>query len=283
MSVWPPDDVDVLDLDDLERGGPGPVRSPLQPGLSSPQKDSWNSLTDPRFFVPLLLFLSAMFVIGMAVRAGSNDENADGQPQITVQSELALSVRDAELRAGFDGLTIIEKDGTVIIEGEARDPLVAASIGAVARSVEGTQRVDNRVVVAGGAVQAATGPGADVSQAPGNTGEQLATVGHITFETGSASLTPEGSMVVDSVATILARAPGLRVEVHGHTDSDGDDIRNQVLSQERAEAVTVALEQRGINIVRLTAVGFGESKPIEPNITAEGRAVNRRIEFLVVG
>ena len=235
---------------------------------------------DPRFLVPLLLFLSAVFVIGMAVRSGSADED---EPQIEVQSELELAIRDAELRAGFDDLTITENDGSIIIEGEARDALAAASIGAVARSVEGTQRVDNRVVVAGGAVQAETAEPDTVPQASGNVGQQLATVGQITFETGSASLTPEGSAIVDNVAAILTRSPGLRIEVHGHTDSDGDDVRNQVLSQERAEAVIVALGQRGLDVNRLTAVGFGESKPIEPNITAEGRAVNRRIEFLVVG
>lgn len=227
----------------------------------------------------MLLFLTAMFVIGMAVRSGS----ADQQPQIEVQSELALAVRDAELRAGFDGLTIIENDGTVIIEGQARDPLVAASIGAVARSVEGTQQVDNRVVVEGGAVQGATATADVVLPASGDINVQLASVGQITFETASAALTPQGLAVIDSAATILTGFPGLRIEVHGHTDSDGDAIRNQVLSQERAEAVVAALGQRGVDVNRLTAVGFGESKPIEPNITAEGRAVNRRIEFVIVG
>ena len=74
----------------------------------------------------------------------------------------------------------------------------------------------------------------------------------------------------------------MRIEVHGHTDSDGESVFNQQLSQERAEAVVEALRVRGVDPGRLTAIGFGESNPIEPNITEEGRAVNRRIEFVVV-
>lgn len=285
MSVWPPDDIDVLDLDDLERPRPNPSGPRRRQPRSAPA--STGSWTDPRFLVPLLLFLAAVFVIGMAVRSGSiEDEQPTTTDPATVpaveQSELAIAVSNAQLRAGFDELTISEQDGTIIIEGQARDALAAASIGAVARSVEGTQRVDNRVVVVGGAVESAIAPSVAPVAPTANVQQDLNTVGRVTFETGSASLTPEGSIVVDSVATILNRIPGLRVEVHGHTDSDGEDIRNEILSQERADAVVTALGQRGIDPSRLTSVGFGESKPIEPNITDEGRAANRRIEFLVV-
>ena len=283
MSVWPPDDVDVLDLDDLERGGPGPTRRPRQPNGPVPAEPG-GSWTDPRFLVPLLLFLCAVFVIGMAVRSGSIGEPAFDAPEVAAQSDLAIAVRDAQLRAGFDGLTITEDDGSIIIEGQANGPLAAASIGAVARSVDGTQRVDNRVVVVGGAIEEqASVPQATATVQTGSAQQRLSAVGQITFETGSASLTPGSTVIIDSVASILSNAPGLRVEVHGHTDSDGDDVRNEVLSQERADAVILALAQRGVDQSRLTGVGFGESKPLQPNITEEGRAVNRRIEFLVVG
>jgi len=280
MSVWPPDDVDVLDLDDLERGGPGPTRRTNQAQRPAPAEPG-GSWTDPRFLIPLLLFLSAVFVIGLAVRSGSIDEPDETAPTDAPQSDLALAVHDAQLRAGFDDLTITEQGGSIIIEGRASDPLAAASIGAVARSVEGTQRVDNRVVVIGGALdERVSVPDATVQT--GNIQQDLSAVGRITFETGSAALTQESAAIIELAATILNRAPGRLVEVHGHTDSDGDDVRNEVLSQERADAVILALAQRGVDQTLLTGVGFGESKPLEPNITAQGRAVNRRIEFLVV-
>jgi len=285
MSLLPPDDIDILDLDDLERGGPGPRRRPRQTPPPPPER-SGGSWTDPRFLVPLLLLMTAVFVIGMAIRSSqvstSTDDATDESEEVAAPSELAIAVQDAQLRAGFDGLEIAEEDGTVIITGTVPDALTAASIGAVARSVEGTQRVDNRVVVSGGSLD---GVAASTAATPtgGSLSQQLTEVGQVTFETGSSALTPEGSIVVDSVAALLTRSPGVRVEVHGHTDSDGDETRNQVLSQERAEAVVVALGQRGIDAARLTAVGFGESNPIAPNITADGRATNRRIDFVISG
>ena len=109
--------------------------------------------------------------------------------------------------------------------------------------------------------------------------ERIAAAGNITFETASAEITQEGFAIVDGIAAMLGEAPDTPVEVHGHTDSDGDSTVNERLSQERAQAVVNALVARGIDPERLVAIGFGESDPIEPNITAEGRAKNRRIEF----
>ena len=167
------------------------------------------------------------------------------------------------------------------MDGVAANATDVAAIGAVARSVEGSQRVDNRVTVEGGSLDTPfpatesplTNGGTDLSN-------QLNNLGNVTFEAGSSDLTNEGAVVVDNVARLLEQSPGIRIEVHGHTDSDGDESANQVLSQQRAQAVVAALAQRGIDSSRLTAVGFGEAQPIAPNITAEGRATNRRIEFV---
>ncbi|MFT7475104.1 MAG: outer membrane protein OmpA-like peptidoglycan-associated protein [Verrucomicrobiales bacterium] len=282
MSLRPPDDIDILDLDDLERGGPRmrrqPRQAPITPGARQP--GSW---ADPRFLIPLVLLLTAVFVIGMAIRSDGTQEESPGEEIAAVAtSELAVEVQEAELRAGFSEIEITEEDGTIIITGKVRDALEAGAIGAVARSVEGTQRVDNRVVIADGVLaQGSSSTLTSANAGGGGLAQQLAEFGQVTFETGSASLTPDGSAVVDSVAALLNRSVGIRVEVHGHTDSDGDETRNQVLSQERAQAVVVALAQRGVDTARLTAIGFGESNPIQPNITSEGRAVNRRIEFVV--
>jgi len=274
-------DYDVYDLEDVPRR-----QASYQPRAATTRGRSGPSRLDTRLLVPFALLLCALFVIALAWRSrgASTDEAALAQEQAAVEvSDLARRVNEAQLRAGFDGLTITEVDGTIILEGQASDALTAASIGAVARSVEGTQRVDNRVVVPGGAVDVAV---AGVNSTPiiegGTLTTRLAALDQITFETASSALTASGVLVIDEAAAILASDPGAYFEVHGHTDSDGDATRNQVLSQERAEAVVTALVARGIDPARMTAVGFGESKPLEPNITEEGRAVNRRIEFLVL-
>ena len=295
MSVHPPDDVefgqpDDLGYIDLDRNNrysaaPGASRRPRQAHFTPPPPRAAVSLADPRFLVPLLLFLTAVLLIFLAVRSTSDDPNADllaQEGQLLDQSELARRVQEAELRAGFGGLIVTEENDTIIITGTVPDNLVAASVGAVARSVEGTQRVDNRVVVVGGAVETApTSTVAPVVAGAGGLTDQLATAGRVTFETGSTAITAEGAVTIDTVAALLNRAPGLPVEIHGHTDADGNETTNQVLSQQRAEAVVAALGQRGVDVNRLTAVGFGASNPIAPNITAEGRATNRRIEFVV--
>lgn len=285
MSVRPPHepdvflsdvDYDVYDLDDLQRS-PGGTRpyAPLT-GPRGPRRP------DTRLLVPLLVAVAAVLLIFLALNSrGGDDGTEQGTPLAGDMSELAQRVHDAELRAGFDGLTVSEQDGTIVIEGQATDPTTAASIGAVARSVEGTQLVDNRVVVQGGVVDNA----AANTVVPDNSvtlTEQLGGIGNITFEVGSADITNEGSVAVDSAAAFLSQDPGARIEIHGHTDSDGEAETNQVLSQQRAEAVLTALVARGIDPTRMTAVGFGESQPIAPNVTDDGRATNRRIEFLVL-
>ncbi len=72
------------------------------------------------------------------------------------------------------------------------------------------------------------------------------------------------------------------VEIGGHTDSQGSDTYNLRLSESRANAVRNYLIQRGVEATRLIAKGYGESMPIAPNTTREGRAKNRRVEFKVI-
>ena len=74
----------------------------------------------------------------------------------------------------------------------------------------------------------------------------------------------------------------VKLEVGGHTDSDGDAARNQSLSQARAEAVRKVLADQGIDGARLTAKGYGSTKPIAKNDSPEGKANNRRVEFTKV-
>lgn len=80
---------------------------------------------------------------------------------------------------------------------------------------------------------------------------------------------------------MLQEHPDLRISIEGHTDSDGDDAFNKQLSERRAESVKAHLvEAYGIDPSRLETAGFGESKPVAPNDTPEGRQQNRRVELV---
>ena len=86
---------------------------------------------------------------------------------------------------------------------------------------------------------------------------------------------------MDNAANVLSKIPNVNIEIQGHTDSDGNDQYNQVLSEKRAISVKNYLVQKGISVDRLTTAGFGETQPISDNSTPEGKAKNRRIEFQI--
>ncbi len=105
----------------------------------------------------------------------------------------------------------------------------------------------------------------------------------ILFESGSSVIASGGTSQLDAIADLLISVPGARVEVAGHTDSEGPADGNLILSAERAESVAAYLIASGVDPVQLTAVGYGQERPIADNTTPEGRAANRRIEFTVEG
>ncbi len=102
----------------------------------------------------------------------------------------------------------------------------------------------------------------------------------INFEFDSDKITAESYPALDEVVSVLKKHPGARVAVNGHTDNQGDDDYNLGLSQRRAQSVKDYLVSKGIDTKRVTAKGYGETDPIDSNDTPEGRARNRRVEFL---
>ena len=106
----------------------------------------------------------------------------------------------------------------------------------------------------------------------------------ILFDTEKAEIKPGSETVLAEIGTILVDHPQVSVEVGGHTDSEGDDAFNQSLSQQRAQAVMSYLLDRHPDIEKnqLAAKGYGESRPVASNDTADGRAKNRRVEFKVL-
>ncbi len=116
-------------------------------------------------------------------------------------------------------------------------------------------------------------------QVPGNLRKVLGTIQGIQFGFLSANLTEDSKPVIASAAKILADYPELRVEVQGHTDSDGDAAFNQELSRKRAEVVRQELIKLGLKEEQVVAVGYGGGQPVASNENEAGRAANRRIEF----
>ena len=104
----------------------------------------------------------------------------------------------------------------------------------------------------------------------------------ILFNSGKSTFKQETFAVLQSITAILKEYPASKFSIEGHTDSDGKDAMNQKLSEDRAGAVKNYLIENGIATDRLTSSGFGESKPIDTNKTAKGKANNRRVEVKLV-
>ena len=105
----------------------------------------------------------------------------------------------------------------------------------------------------------------------------------ILFESGEARILEASFGLLDQLAYVAGRCPNARIEIAGHTDSVGEEDENQRLSEARARAIVDYLVAAGVAQDRLTAAGYGETRPIASNDTEEGRALNRRIEFNVEG
>ncbi len=104
---------------------------------------------------------------------------------------------------------------------------------------------------------------------------------NVNFESAQAIIAQASYPLLDQMVAIAANCPNASISVEGHTDSQGDDTMNQNLSEQRAQAVLTYLSNNGVDVSRLSSAGYGETMPIGDNATADGRAMNRRIEFTV--
>ena len=114
--------------------------------------------------------------------------------------------------------------------------------------------------------------------------DSLNATGHIAlainFDTGKATIKDESMPIIDQMVELMQTNADLKVEIQGHTDNVGKPEANKKLSEDRANAVKKALVDRGIAADRMSAVGYGDTKPVADNNTEEGRAKNRRVELV---
>lgn len=107
-------------------------------------------------------------------------------------------------------------------------------------------------------------------------------INNLYYNTNSADIKPESFIVLDEFATYLKENPDMKIEIQGHTDNVGNAKANEALSANRAYTVKAYLEEKGVDGKRISAKGFGPNKPIADNSNEDGRAKNRRTEFMII-
>lgn len=172
----------------------------------------------------------------------------DKQMKVYLDQNRILTIPDCNYKAGAAGLSINGIDGSGLIG--FKNFRLAKGGG---MNMLGKKFTDTRIVTHG-----------------------------INFDYNKATIKPESMGTLNMIVQVMKDNPDLKFEVGGHTDSDGDDGYNLKLSQQRADAVKSQLIIMGVAAERLTSKGYGESKPIAPNSTEEGKANNRRVEFVKI-
>lgn len=219
-------------------------------------------------------FATSLFGTGKVYLAPRLDpETPDGWPVRVLAGLEALS----QLKEG----KLLVRADTVTVSGVTGSQLAKSRISQVLSDKLGqgqTFRVDVRY-------DEALDPIASVPT-PQECAEDVADVlkrHKIKFAPQSSEVEGTANTAIQALADVLKRCPGARMEIQGHTDSQGSDGGNLSLSQARAEAVLLALQGRQVDVAGMTAKGYGETQPIADNQTEEGREANRRIDFVVAG
>jgi outer membrane protein OmpA-like peptidoglycan-associated protein len=170
---------------------------------------------------------------------------------------------------GPDGKGAVHlRGGTITLTGEVPSQGVREAVVRAATAAVGSPAavVDRLLVVS----------------SPQEVQGELAALPRVTFLTKSAALTPDGVAAVRQAAAILLANPSIRVRIEGHTDTDGSAPANLELSRARAQTVLDTLRSLGVAADRMSATGYGETRPKVPDTTPANKATNRRVEFVVV-
>ncbi len=208
-----------------------------------------------------------LLLTGAILSAGCTTNPYTGEPQVS-KTVIGTGVGAATGAAlGAIGGAIAGKPGKGAAIGAGVGALAGMGVGAYMDRQEAILR------------QKLAGTGVRVAREGNNL--RLIMPGNITFATDSAEISPQFYSTLNAVALVLKEFPETLIEVTGHTDSTGSETYNLQLSQQRANSVAQYLIAQGIAPNRILAKGMGESMPIAPNDTPEGRAMNRRVEIRI--
>lgn len=193
------------------------------------------------------------------------DTNALRQPGDKERNGL---IAGAIVGAGLAGLSNSSNKGAAVVAGAAAGALLGGVIGNQLDKQEAELRQNlstNGITIV-------------------NTGDRLivSLPNDLTFATDSAAINSAVTADLRQVSQSLVRYPDSSVQVVGHTDSDGEAGYNQALSERRASTVADQIQAGGVPYNRLRTLGRGEEQPVASNLTAEGKAQNRRVEIIIV-
>jgi len=205
--------------------------------------------------------------------------------QFKYQVSLAATVTDADKHTPISGATVSAGLGSAATDQHGKCQLNGLPAGLVVATAAAPGYDENSVPV--DLVSGQTGNAeiqlhrhqegtADLERAIQQTGS--ATVYGIHFDTDSAKLRPDSMPALNAVLGLLNNHPGSRWIIAGHTDNQGNAGHNQTLSENRAGSVISWLKAHGVDAGRLAPQGFGATRPVADNATANGRALNRRVE-----
>lgn len=189
----------------------------------------------------------------------------------TGQQKLSNTAGGAMIGAGAGALVGLAVGGTGVAQRNAA--LIGAGVGALAGGAIGAymdhQEAELRAQLQGTGVSVTRNGDYIILNMPSN----------ITFASDQDAISSQFYPTLNSVTLVLKKYNRTLIDVYGHTDSTGDDAHNLDLSQRRAMSVATYLNSQGIDGRRFSVIGYGESRPIATNATAEGRALNRRVEI----
>jgi len=210
-------------------------------------------------------------------------EGVFGPGKVAADIEVNTAVREApwlerlkvlipDMKA--DGLKFALNGDALKLDTSALDPEKRAQISRAFQSGLGNVQIEG-LFDQGTQALSALAPGANAADLTAALNKTT-----VNFDTGLATLTRSSEGILDLAATAIKNSnQEVKVEIGGHTDSQGNATTNQQLSEQRADAVRSALVKRGVPEARLVARGFGSNQPMADNSTEEGRKANRRIQY----